>query len=273
MSLVLQKKNISIQDALSAVDAAKIYYHRLRSEEEFNRFYVATVQIAEQHTIGQPELPRYRRRPPRYEDGGEPHQYSSARGYYRHTFFEACDLLSAELEDRFEDQHIPDSVLAIEQTLLKAANGEDCQNQRASLAESCYKHDINWSDLNRHILLLQDVIKKGTPCVKKVTSIHTICEAMNSNNVFKEMLPTVHQLHRLYMTVPITSATSERTFSALRRLFTYLRSSMTERRLNHCLLLHIHKELTDSLDLTSAAKEFVVLHDERKKYFGSFVYS
>ena len=51
---------------------------------------------------------------------------------------------------------------------------------------------------------------------------------------------------------------------------TYLRSSMTEQRLNHCLLLHVHKELTDSLDLISIAKEFVGLHDERKKYFGSF---
>ena len=52
--LALQKINISIQDALSAVDAAKAYYHRLRSEEEFNRFYDATVQIAEQHQIGLP---------------------------------------------------------------------------------------------------------------------------------------------------------------------------------------------------------------------------
>ncbi len=106
VSLALQK-NISIQDALSAVDAAKAYYQRLRSEEEFNRFYDATVQIAEQHTIGQPELPKSRRRPSRFEDGAGPHVYPSARAYYRHTYFEACDLLSAELEDRFEDQHIP----------------------------------------------------------------------------------------------------------------------------------------------------------------------
>ena len=70
VSLVLQKRNISIQDALSAVDAAKAYYHRLRLGEEFNRFYDATVQIAEQHQIGLPELPRCRRRPSQFEDGG-----------------------------------------------------------------------------------------------------------------------------------------------------------------------------------------------------------
>ena len=153
---------------------------------------------------------------------------------------------------------------------MKAANGDDYQNEMALLEDSCYKNDIDVSDLNRHLPLLQDVIKKGTPNVRKVTSIHTICEAMNSNNIFKDMLPTVHQQLRLYMTVPITSATSERSFSALRRLLTYKRSSMTERRLNHCLLLHFHKELTDSLDLVLVANEFIRLHDERKKYFGTF---
>ena len=150
--------------------------------------------------------------------------------------------------DRFECQHIS-SVLTLEQTLLKAANGDEYHNEISLLQESCYQDDINWSDSGRHLPLLQDIIKKATPCVKTVTSIQTICDAMNSNDVFKDMLPTVHQLLRLYMTVPITSATSERTFSALRWVLNFLRSSMAERRLNNCLLLHIHKELTDSLDL------------------------
>ena len=264
VSLALQKKNISISDALAAVDAAKAYY-----KKEFNCFFDSTVQIAEKHNIGKPELPRYRRRPSRFEDGSNPHEFTSAKAYYRQIFFEACDLLSVELKDRFEDQHIP-SVLAIEQALLKAANGNNCETEIVHLTKSCYKNDITWSDFSRHIPLLHDVIKKGCPSVKKVTSIDTICEAMNSNNIFKEMLPTVHQIIRLYMTVPITSATSERTFSALRRLLTYLRSSMTEKRLNHCLLLHVHKEMTESLDLVSVGKEFIDLYDERKKYFGRF---
>ena len=77
-----------------------------------------------------------------------------------------------------------------------------------------------------------------------------ICDAMNSNGVFKEMLPAIHNLLHLY---PITSATAEWTFSALKRLLTYLRSSMTDR----LLLLHVHKVYTDSLDLVSIVKEFV----------------
>ena len=105
--------------------------------------------------------------------------------------------------------------------------------------------------------------------MKKVTSVAAICDAMNSNNVFKELLPAVHMLIRLYITIPITSSTSERSFSALKRLYTYLRSSMKENRLNNCLMLHIHKDYTDQLDLTAVAKEFVDRCD-RSKYFGYY---
>lgn len=118
--------------------------------------------------------------------------------------------------------------------------------------------------------ICQDIIRKADPKIKKVTSIQTICDALNVNETFKEMLQTVHQLLRLYLTVPISSATSERSFSALKRVLTPFRASMTEERLTNCFLLHAHKHLTDELDETQVAKEFVSKTDERRKYFGSF---
>ena len=68
----------------------------------------------------------------------------------------------------------------------------------------------------------------------------------------------LYQLHHL------------RTFSALKRLLTYLRSTMTEKRLNNCLLLHVHKELTDQLNITDIANEFISANSDRNRYFGSF---
>jgi len=46
--------------------------------------------------------------------------------------------------------------------------------------------------------------------------------------VYKSILSEAHKQLRLYLTVPITTATSERTFSALHVLL-YLRSTMTEK--------------------------------------------
>ena len=68
------------------------------------------------------------------------------------------------------------------------------------------------------------------------------------------MLQQVDRLLRIYLTVPMASATAERSFSALRRLKNYLRTTMTQKRLNHLIIvMHIHKERTDQLDLSSIA--------------------
>lgn len=45
---------------------------------------------------------------------------------------------------------------------------------------------------------------------------------------------------------------------------------MSEQRLNNCMMLHIHKEITDSCDMHDIAKEFVSANSERQRFFGSF---
>ena len=97
--------------------------------------------------------------------------------------------------------------------------------------------------------MLPDVVKRALPEVKFVTSIRTICDSMSSCKYYQDMLSSVHLLIRLYLTFPITSSTSERTFLALKRVLTSVRSRMTEKTLNNCLLLHIHKDISDNLDL------------------------
>ena len=153
------------------------------------------------------------------------------------------------------DQQIP-SILAIEKTLLNAANGFNYEATLEEIKKSCYKHDVNMSDLTRHLQLLQDVVKQSSPEVKKVTSVQTICEVMQ-RDVLRQMLPTVHLLIRLYLKIPVTSASPERTFSALKRVLTYIRSTMNESRLNNCLLPHVHKNLTDELDLILVTIQFI----------------
>ena len=93
---------------------------------------------------------------------------------------------------------------------------------------------------------------------------------MNANPSYKVVLSEIHKLLRLYLTIPVTSATSERTFSVLKRLLVYLRSTMTEKRLKNCLLVHIHKDIVDELNLKEIAVEFVSTNDERRKHFGVY---
>ena len=62
---------------------------------------------------------------------------------------------------------------------------------------------------------------------------------------------------QLVMVMPATNATSERSFSALRRVKSYLRSTMGQEILNYLMLLHVHNDKTDKLDLKSTLNAFV----------------
>ena len=57
--------------------------------------------------------------------------------------------------------------------------------------------------------------------------------------------------------MPATNATSERSFSALRHVKTYLRATMGQEHLNYLMLLHGHKDRTDVLDFKATLNEYI----------------
>ena len=84
----------------------------------------------------------------------------------------------------------------------------------------------------------------------------------------RSLLSEVCKVVKLVLVMPATNATSERSFSALRRVKNYLRSTMTQQRLNNLLVLHVHKDITNNLKLKDIAKEFVGESEHRQNIFG-----
>lgn len=75
---------------------------------------------------------------------------------------------------------------------------------------------------------------------------------------------------KLLMVMPATNAVSERSASGVRRIKTYLRSTMSQLRFNNLLVLHVHKDRADQLNLKTCLNEFVSGSDHRIHLFGSF---
>ena len=57
-------------------------------------------------------------------------------------------------------------------------------------------------------------------------TFETFIQAFKADNNFMDMLPERHELLRIVLTIPITTCSAERSFSALRRLKTFLQSTM-----------------------------------------------
>ena len=95
--------------------------------------------------------------------------------------------------------------------------------------------------------------EETTPTLKDVVAYLKELDK-NSWDYFSEVFTLV----KLILVVPAaTNALSERSCSALRRLKTYLRTTMYQDRLNHCMILYVHKELTDALEITHIGNQFV----------------
>ena len=102
---VLQAKDTTLQNAIIAVAATQSLYKRQRSNEAFYSFYYRKLEKPSALEIGKPIVPRYRKPPKRF-GGDKQHNFLQPREYYRHQYFEACDLLIHELNDRFEQKEI-----------------------------------------------------------------------------------------------------------------------------------------------------------------------
>ena len=85
-----------------------------------------------------------------------------------------------------------------------------------------------------------------------------------------ELLSEVSKVLKLMLVMPASNAAGERSFSSLRRIKSYLRSTMKQSRLNHLMVLHIQKEATDKLNLIDVANMFIAGSEHRMTVFGTF---
>lgn len=272
LSCTLQRKDITVQEARQATSVTKAYLQKQRSDDAFNRFF-DNVVLESSNFTEEPTLPRKRKLPRRVDDGAASHQHLTPRDFYRQIYFQGLDIVITEISRRFDQNDIA-VVAEIEKLLIDSANGSDCSVP--SSVQDMYSADLDMERLSVHLKMLPDVIKKhgeseGIP-IRKVTTVRTICDSMNTTPVCKNLLLEVHRLLLLFYTIPVTTSTAERTFSVLRRVKTYLRSSMTQQRLNHVLLLHSHKTRTDAINLVQLAAKFVSVNERRGEYFGTIKY-
>ena len=223
-------KDTSIQEATHGANLLVTHYQSLCAETKFDRFY----DVLELSTglTDEPSLPRYRKRPRRLDEGIVPH-YQSLNEKYRHIYFEVLELVKGEIEMFNQaDFHL---VQKLESLLLDVANGKPTEPDESLLRY--LGNDIDKDSLLSQLPMVSDMIKNAFqhPPINIVTNIkRTIAEGMNQSDIILKMLGEVDNVLKIYLIIPVTTATAERSFSSLRRLKTYLKSTMTQLRLNNC---------------------------------------
>jgi len=72
----------------------------------------------------------------------------------------------------------------------------------------------------------------------------------------KEAFPSMLELLQISLTISVCTAKCERSFSTLKRIKFYLRSTMSEKRLNNMAVLSIEHDLCQRLDHEAIVTKF-----------------
>ena len=141
--------------------------------------------------------------------------------------------------------------------------GESHDEELATITER-YSGDMHMDNLR---------IQLQTLCTNLDTEVsldNVIKYLQGLPKVGRSLYSEVIILVKLILVMPASNATSERSFSALRRVKTYLRSTMTQTRLNNLMVLHVHRDRLDKLDLCQVGNDFIDAREHRRSIFGRF---
>lgn len=269
LSKTLQNPELSSTEGHEIAILTVKTLQRVRLDSDFDLFWEKVELRRVQLDVGEPQLPRKRKLPKRYEQGNsEPEFHATAKALYRQTYFEVIDLAVSSITERFEQPGFR-IYSKIEQLLFKACSGKDYESE-LSFVCNFYGQDLNKADLESQLKVLRTLYDEKTESGDH-PSIRSLKEVLQSlSPAQRGIVSMVCKAFQLLLVIPATNSTSERSFSALRRIKSYLRSTMTQARLNHLMVLHYHQDLTDELDMKQVANDFISAKESRMSVFATY---
>ena len=163
VSRTLRGIDTSIQEAMKCVEIAKNFYRRHRVDVEFEKFYALVFKQSTELGLENPRIGRRRRLPLRLDDGSAPHTHETPKDFYRQQYFEACDILLRDLEDRFCQEEVSNPLLSIESLLVDAANGREYEETWEKFCRSFYKNDLCVDRLYSQLKIMCDTVHEAVP--------------------------------------------------------------------------------------------------------------
>ena len=143
------------------------------------------------------------------------------------VYYSTLDVALEEMNSRFSDVNL--SLLSAMQALLPTSdNFLDVDTLRPFLQH----YEIDISEVQIEVMTAKRLLRNSK---SKLEFLHHV---YNELVPVKACFPRLLQSLKIAMTMGVSSASAERSFSSLRRIKTYLRSTMTKERLSNLALLY-----------------------------------
>lgn len=255
---------------------------QLREDVEFERVY----EKVEKMGLPCDTPTRSRKVPKRYNESEVSEELDttskasrfpfSIKAEIKRQYVEVIDKITASGEKRFSQEDIS-FMQAIEALLISSINGKTLEDQDVLIREVtnrfklCSFQSLKEQLKELHLLLRMYNNKRDVQQrIIEVTKVSSIIDIVNDQPASKECMEEVDTLLRIYQTIPLSSASAERTFSAMRRLKSWIRAKTGANHLNNIMFANLHKGNMDEIDIAEVAREFIQANSKREHFFGKF---
>lgn len=246
LNRALQSSTQTVSGMVAAAKAVVLELQSKRTDGTFSAIFNDAVALGTDLGLHEITLPRQRAPPRRFTGPAAAHQSVTPEAHYRIEYFKVIDTAVAELQRRFDSPGIK-TYLKLETALL-IGKAEDATADYPEVHSQSIDDDISrFSGFVGPFATVSEAVEKFKVLPPEV----------------KALYPGVDALLRLLLVVPATSCTAERSFSKLRILKTWLRSTMSQQRLNHASVCYVHSELLRTIALSEIVNEFIAVHESR----------
>ena len=169
-------------------------------------------------------------------------------GSYSRLESRSIDVALHELNTRFEwHQSLMKLFSFLYPRRLATSSYEDIKTSTANIIKE-YKFDFS-DDLEFEIRSFdtRSFATEFKSEIQEKQSVMDVLKVLQDSRV-SSSFPQFHKLLILFLTIPVTVAAAERSFSKLKFINTYLRSSMSQSRLSNLAIISIENEEAKAID-------------------------
>lgn len=154
--------------------------------------------------------------------------------HYRiNLFYPFVDHITSELDARFSERNEPAMLAAY----LVPKDLKKLTKEREEELVKWYREDLP----DPHTVT-QEIERWRYKFAESDEALTGSCLEM-LNETYMPFFPNIHCMLKSFLTLPVTTCACERSFSAMRRLKTWLRASMSDDRLSGLALMHVHNNI------------------------------
>lgn len=258
VSKMLQSPHTDLGECVEALKNLKEYLLSKRNDQNFDNFLNESFLVANKNGI-ETEFPEVRvRKKPRlfnYESCDESVMNPSEK-FKIHFYFEILDISINSVSERFE---LLEHCYSFFNFLLTLHSAEpeylrkccmDLDIKLGATENGKFKKDLDGTELYNELLSFRNLFP--THCQLKPLAILNYLISQDLVPCFPNFCISL----RIFLTIPISVASGERSFSKLKLIKNYLRSTISQERCTNLAIISIESEICEAIDISNLIEVF-----------------